>query len=154
IWSGGANRASESALNKRFVSLDCSEPRYTSLALPIEKNKKWSPSGRNWGKRWLACSRGLIVVTSVDSPPPAGMRLQAPVPAGAKRMMLPSPHDPPALPESASDRTPPPARSSRFNFRSAKKPSDRLSGDQKGRVACSVPAKGSALSESRERSQS
>ena len=52
----------------------------------------------------------------------------------------------------ASVRTDPPSTSSRLSLSSAKKPTDRLSGDQKGNPAPSVPASARADPDSRERS--
>src|SRR5688572_32634426 len=52
----------------------------------------------------------------------------------------------------ASDWTDPSPTSIRFSLPSAKKPTDRLSGDQNGSWAPSVPARGRTVTESIERS--
>ena len=51
-------------------------------------------------------------------------------------------------------RTGPPTTSTRFNFPSAKNPIDRLSGDQNGEIAPSVPETACAVAESSRRIQS
>src|SRR6267378_6751068 len=60
--------------------------------------------------------------------------------SGANRITPPGPHAPPR-PKGASQtaNAEPPLRSVVFNLPPAKKPSDRLSGDQNGKVAPSVP---------------
>src|SRR5512143_4258014 len=77
----------------------------------------------------------------------------ADVAAGAKRIVPSRFQDPPSpLSASQTVRIAPPAASTRFSFPSAKKPIERLSGDQKGKKALSAPATGCAAAESSSRS--
>src|SRR5262249_58136415 len=73
--------------------------------------------------------------------------------AAAKRM-IPSPfHAPPRPAASARTLIKPVSTSIRISLPEAKKPTERLSGDQKGKEALSVPSNGFATPDSRERSQ-
>src|SRR5262245_15183212 len=81
------------------------------------------------------------------------MRKIGPSAFGEKRITPSRLHAPPrGLPAFASVCTAPPSISIRLSLPSAKNPSDRLSGDQKGKVAPSVPGSGRAERESRGRS--
>src|SRR5215472_9443927 len=71
------------------------------------------------------------------------------VPAGLHEPLILAPVTP-----DASVNAGPPARSTRLRLLSAKKPIERLSGDQNGATAFSVPATGWARVESSGRSQS
>ena len=72
----------------------------------------------------------------------------------AKMMLSSAPHDPPnASATSASTCTGPPATGIFFSLPSAKNPIQRLSGDQNGFWACSVPGSGRAVTWLMERIQ-
>src|SRR5262245_11411695 len=72
----------------------------------------------------------------------------------ANRMLPSGPHVPPReLDAVVTTCTAPLAISSVCSLPSAKKPTDRLSGDQKGDEASSAPARGSADTESSDRNQ-
>src|SRR4029077_8879111 len=88
-------------------------------------------------------------------PPPAAMR-KIGLPGLVETRIVPSfPQEPPSGEGViASVRTDPPARSTRFSLASAKKPSDRPSGDQKGDDARSVPGTGCASGASNARTHS
>ena len=76
------------------------------------------------------------------SPPEAGTRKIRPPPSGAKTIRFCEPQLPPRWSgASASSRAGPPARSTRFSFFSAKKPTERPSGEKKGASAPSVPGR-------------
>src|ERR1700730_6103459 len=113
---------------------------------------KCRQSGRNDGQRCNVGVPSFAAVASLAVPPLAGMRKMAEEAAGANRMVPSGPQLPP-LPRgaSASVRTAPPLASTVFNLPAPKKPMYRLSGDQKGKVASSVPASGCAEGELRER---
>src|SRR5713101_8798331 len=96
---------------------------------------KWRPSGRKTGQRWeFSCREESSVVTGVAGPPAAETRKRRSPGAGVKTM-TPSRFQVPPRPESASQRLwgGPPEASILFNFPSAKKAINRLSGDQKGK---------------------
>ena len=93
------------------------------------------------GMRWASSSRpASSAVTVTVSPPRASMRISGPSAVGAKTIVPPVLHVPP-LPSGASARMAgvPSGRSRRFSLRSAKKPIDLLSGDQKGVEPPPVP---------------
>src|SRR5678816_2220057 len=77
----------------------------------------------------------------VGSPPAADTLISGPAVDGVKRITLSGLHAPPR-PDTASHNvmTGPPAAATFFIFPFAKKPSERLSGDQNGKAAPSVPA--------------
>src|SRR5206468_12589155 len=107
---------------------------------------KWRPSGKNQGYRCVvSCREESIRVTGEGVPPESGMRLIG-AEGDAKRITPWRLHVPPIPLGAASHRTTggPPETSIRFNFPSAKKPTDFASGDQKGKSAFSVPASGCA----------
>jgi hypothetical protein len=73
---------------------------------------------------------------------------------GAKTMTTSLLHDPPRpSPASQIAAGAPPATATSCSLPSAKRATKRLSGDQKGKVAPSVPGSGCAVSESKGRSQ-
>ena len=83
------------------------------------------------------------------------MRSKGDVGLGAYRMVPSAPQAPPrGWGESARVCTAPPLASMIFSFACAKNPRLRLSGDQKGKLASSVPASGWAAVESRGRTHS
>jgi hypothetical protein len=90
-----------------------------------------------------------IAVTGSGVPPVADTRTIGERVLGANRIVPSAPQLPPT-PTSASHKvcTGPPAASTRFSIPPAKKASERPSGDQNGCRAPSVPASGSARSES------
>src|ERR1700732_1848599 len=87
--------------------------------------------------------------------PPESEILWMPVCESGAKMITPSRFQLPPRPNGASQSVlaVPPSRLIFFSFPSAKKPSERPSGDQKGKVAPSVPAIGSAASFPRGRTQ-
>src|SRR5438128_3549048 len=96
---------------------------------------KWRPSGRKTGQRWeFSCREESSVITGVTGPPAADTRKRPPEGVGAKTMTPSRLHVPPR-PERISQRLwgGPPEASIFFNFPSAKKAINRLSGDQKGK---------------------
>ena len=63
-------------------------PTYMSCSSPLPvppKKRKWRPSGRNCGKRWLPPPDGSCV-TGTGVPPVAITRIRTPEPAGANTM--------------------------------------------------------------------
>src|SRR5205085_9920975 len=89
------------------------------------------------------------------SPPVAATRKSPLGPDGANTITLALPQAPPrGVKPLAIVCGDPPAASIRFNFPSAKKAIDLLSGDQKGYAAFSVPRRGCAAEESSLRTQS
>ncbi len=156
VWSGGANTALEFARKSRCVSVEPSEPRYTpfSLGEPQPRNRKLRASGMKTGNQWPGMRVGSMRVAATASPPRAGMRYNGPEFCGLKTISPFVLHVPPWLPGADANATGgPPATSIRFSCPLEKNPIDRLSGDQKGRAAPSVPASGRALSTLRGRSQ-
>jgi hypothetical protein len=74
--------------------------------------------------------------------------------SGANRIRLPGPQVPPRpLEADAITRAGPPSKSTRLSWRSAKKQSERLSGDQNGYCPLVVPAIGRAVAELKGRAQ-
>src|SRR5579863_554194 len=124
---------------------------------------KCRPSGRKAGQRWKdAAVAGAVPVAVLGCPiagdgvPPAdGMRNKGVLGAGVNRIV---PSDPQAPPRgwgaSARVCTAPPLASMILSFPWAKNPRLRLSGDQNGELASSVPANGCAAVESRGRTHS
>src|SRR5512132_4046356 len=106
--------------------------------------RKCFPSGRNVAQRCVVSAREASSwVAGVGAPPAAETRESAVVVSGAKRM-TPSRFQPPLLPLGAAQRSSggDPLMSTFFNFPSAKNARKRLSGDQNGKVALSVPGMG------------
>src|SRR5262249_12281153 len=94
-------------------------------------------------------------VIGIASPPAARMRYKEDTTRGAKIIVPFAFHDPPSpLAGVANTCGTPPEISIRFSARSAKKPRARLSGDQKGKLAPSVPGIGRAAVESKARTKS
>src|SRR5215470_11364011 len=98
-------------------------------------NRKWLPSGRNIGHRWLVSP--LAWSTSVKdrvAPPDADTRDNPPIRALGENMITSSLFQAPPRPAGAWQiaRTVPVASSSFFNWLSAKNPIHFPSGDQKG----------------------
>src|SRR5271169_5018677 len=93
-------------------------------------------------------------VIEVTIPPPEETR-KIELASFAKMMLSSAPHEPPnGSATSASTCTGPAVIGTFFSFPSAKKPTQRLSGDQNGSCARSVPGSGRAATCSMERSQS
>src|SRR5262245_53928111 len=116
---------------------------------------KCFPSGRNWGYLCAtSCRDSSNVVIGVASPPDAGTRYNV-VPLSGAKMITPSRFQAPPAPLPASHRGcgGPPETSLVRSLPPAKNAMERLSGDQNGFVALSVPGKGCIVSESNERSQ-
>src|SRR4030095_12493241 len=120
------------------------------LTGPAKKRNR-RPSARNCGQAWYV-SPSANCVTEIEVPPVALTRISA-TPRfqlllldGAKRI-TPSLFQAPPRPFNASARTcgALPSRSIRFNFAFAKKATARLSGDQNGLDAPSVPSRASAV---------
>src|SRR5580704_7860679 len=98
--------------------------------------RKCLPSGRKNGQRWEVCSAGSIFVIGVGVPPVALTRKRGAAGVGEKIITPSAPHAPPRDSDaSATTCAEPPLRSIVFSLASAKKPSERLSGDQKGNIA-------------------
>src|SRR6185436_8737453 len=95
-------------------------------------------------------------VTSLAWPDDAGTRDNGVTPPRENRMDPSEPQVPCATLDGTAARTCgwAPPRSIRFNLKSAKKPSDRLSGDQNGQLAPSVPGNAWADIESNSRTHS
>src|SRR5262249_27061129 len=120
-------------------------------------NRKWCPSGRNQGNR-CACSDSegsSLVRGSAAVPASAETRHRLLLRPGAKIMTPVLPHEPPRPSTAAASGTGgPPAAPIFFNLLFAKNPINRLSGDQKGLFAPSVPASTRGVTESKSRTQS
>src|SRR5205085_11933617 len=100
------------------------------------------PSGRKEGKRWLVSPRDRSnPIIGAASPPVASTRCSPPLPRPAKTITSSLFQVPPptfrGLLQSVIGG--PPEASIFLSLPSAKKPIDRLSGDQKGYAAPSVP---------------
>src|SRR5207248_11513330 len=119
------------------------------------KYRKRRPSGKKKGQRWefspLALSR---VVAGRGLPPDAGTCCRGP--AFGENKIIPATLQLPPRNEVVSQMIPggPPAMSTRLSLPCAKKATERLSGDQKGYRAPSVPASSLPERESNGRSQS
>src|SRR5262245_59926627 len=111
------------------------------------------PSGKNHGLMCADCC-AVSFVTGAGTPPLAGIRMSGVVTLGANKM-TPSAFQDPPLPANAGARTwgAPPPISTLFSTPAAKNAIERLSGDQKGQVAPSVPESGCGDVAARERSQ-
>ena len=120
-----------------------SEPRYTpSRSVYLKKNRKRRPSGKNSGSRGLPVPAPLTAVGYHRGRHAHELPVWKPS-YGAKSMVPFGLQLPPnARGASASTSGFPPSRSRRFSFPSAKKPIERLSGAQNGKLAPSVPASG------------
>ena len=94
-------------------------------------------------------------MSRVGVPPPALTRMSG-VDGPAEKMITPSGPQAPPRPICTAQTTctESPLRSMVFNWPSAKNPRERLSGDQKGKIAPSVPGSARASSEFMERIQS
>ena len=105
--------------------------------LPGTRKRNCRPSGKNAGKRGLPSLRE----TRADTPPSAGTRCRPP--ALMPKTMVPSRFQAPPAPPNASHKlcAGPPATAIFFSLSSVKKPMKRLSGDQKGKCALSVPGR-------------
>ena len=95
--------------------------------------RKWRPSGRNFGQRWVVSVFSSSVVTGLGTPPDAGTLKIAERRSGENRITSLALQLPPR-PVGASARTcgEPPRRSTFFSLPSAKKPMYWPSGDQNG----------------------
>src|ERR1043165_6085137 len=106
---------------------------------------KWSSSGRKVAQRCVVSTAASSFVTGAAAPPEA-LILKIGLCHVGEKMIVPSllhdPGRPPAA--SQSDTGTPPVRSTFFSLSSAKNAMKRLSGDQNGNVAVSVPAIGRA----------
>src|SRR5580693_5634636 len=113
------------------------------------KKRKCLLSGKNCGQRWLlSFSVPLSVVTCWGVPPDAAMRKTGLDTLGVKRIVPSAPQVPPRpIAISQRARGGPPDTSNRFSLPLAKNPTERLSADQNGNVAPSVPSSGFAAAE-------
>src|SRR5271169_5861634 len=99
-------------------------------------------------------SPGLSLVAGAGVPPDADTFSSAEKGAGLKTMIPSRLHAPPPPPDASHNvKGGPPDASIFLSFPSAKNPTKRLSGDQNGRTAPSVPASACAVSASSERIQ-
>src|SRR5678816_3345108 len=102
--------------------------------------RKCRPSGRNCGEDWLLCCDSNRVAAEA-SPPSQEMRKIGP-PGFVEKTIVPSLFHAPPRGAGATDTnvfTDPPSMLMNLSLLSAKNPMDRLSGDQNGDVAPSVP---------------
>src|SRR2546428_9089174 len=123
--------------------------------MPRRRERKLWPSGRKQGQRTLSSRRdSSSFVTPLGVPPAADICCSAPALSGAKTI-TPSRFQAPPRAKGASQSVSagPPAASIFLSFPSAKNPTKRLSGDQNGNEAPSVPVSACAESPSRERTQ-
>src|SRR5438093_12564541 len=107
------------------------------IRFAVSKKRKWRPSGRKLGPRWLI-SPGSIVVRGTAAPPEDETRYN---PAAViPKMITPSLfHAPPRIT---------PGISIFFSLPPSANAIDRLSGDHNGYSALSVPRTGRAVAES------
>ncbi len=141
--------------NNRIGALPSRSPMYVpdSSATPPTLNTNRWPSARKCGEWWPYCC-GPRVVTGTAEPPEPGTRISGVVVVGANTMTSSAFQVPPLpLLAGASVWGAPPLRFNRFSEPSAKNPIVRLSGDQNGSVAPSVPSSGSAVVVESERNQ-
>src|ERR1039458_76651 len=119
-----------------------------------ETNRKCSPPGRNQGKPCAVPMATSIATATLVLPPSEAILSNGANVLGAKTMMPFGLQDPPAAAPTTSARGMggPPRVSSLLSFPPAKKPTQRLSGDQKGNVPPSVSSSGCALAASSARS--
>src|SRR5271168_1606277 len=138
-----------------LLAVELSDPTRNCIR-PIpgqEANRKCSPSGRNQGKPCAVPMATSIATARLVLPPSEEIFIIGAKVVGAKTMMPFGLQDPPTpLMASASGIGGPPRVSSFLSFRLAKKPTQRLSGDQKGNAPPSVPGSGCALAVSSARS--
>src|ERR1700733_7416722 len=115
------------------------------------------PSGRKAGQRCDVCRDGSILVSgSAGAPSFALTFIKGASGAGENTITPAEPHAPPRpCGAAATSVGGPPFRSTRFisPFPTIKNASERLSGDQKGKVAPAVPSSGCASSELTGRTQ-
>src|SRR5262245_22133965 len=106
-----------------------------------DMERAWRPAGRNAGHLWrVAPSLPPTFVPPCETPPEAGTRWMGPLKLGAKTIVPSLPQLPPRpLGASQIDSGGPPEASILRSFVPMKKAMERLSGDQKGYVAFSVP---------------
>ena len=131
--------------------MDSRSPRPPLAPAP---NRKWRPSGKNQGYRWVFRLPSSSFVAGVGAPPEAVTRMRAPVDSGANTMTPPAPQEPPRNPgASASVYGVPPARSILCSSPPSVKPMLRLSGDQNSGVPPSVPGSACDASVSSVRTQ-
>src|ERR1039457_6539042 len=141
----------------RRFSLPSSEAKYVPRdagSLPLDTKRKCLSSGRNLGSAKNLLGSPAMTGSGL---PPAPVTLYTPLVASGTNRMVPSRFQlPPASfrPLSATTTAGPPGASMDFSLPPAKNPSVRLSADQNGSAAPSVPGKARAASESRERTQS
>src|SRR5215831_1302827 len=113
---------------------------------------KWRPSGRICGQRCEECLDVSSFVRGDGTPPEAETRDSAARYPVVNAIVSSAPHEPPrAVPTAQIAMGRPPDTVMRLSLKSAKNASERLSGDQKGYVAFSVPGRGCAVSESSRR---
>jgi hypothetical protein len=112
---------------------------------------KCRPSGRNEGQRWVVYFASIFV-TAAGVPPLDGTWNKGKLKLGANKMTPLALHVPPrAWGASHTITGGPPAMSTRFSLPSTKNAIERLSGDQKGNVAFSVPGRACSVSSPIER---
>ena len=142
-FAGGANTAAASAVNSMRLSVPSIEPSIT-LRDSATKYMKWRPSGRNCGWR-SPCRCDSVPAKGAGSPPFSEMRSNG-LSGTIGNRMAPSRFQVPPGPMIAGPMTfgALPSRSTRRSFSAAKNPIVRLSGDQKGNAAPSVPRSGRA----------
>ena len=140
---GGTYTAASSLAMMRLGSRPSSHPRYrpriSGWPWPALKRIR-CPSGRNCGHRCVPCPAARRVSGAAD-PPMAAIRIRpTPVVSGAYTITPSRLHVPPR-PAGASARICglPPETPIRFSLPSAKKPIERPSGAQNGKLAPSVP---------------
>src|SRR5579864_2626789 len=110
----------------------------------MAKYRKCVPSGRENGQRWEVWDSSSLV-SEVGEPPLALTCIKAAVGAGENTITPLGTHAPPR-PSRASQTTwaALPSISIVFNLFPAKNPIERLSGDQKGKIALSVSGRARA----------
>src|SRR5580698_3167774 len=114
----------------------------------MARYRKCLPSGRKNGQRWEVCCVKSSFVTGTGVPPPAFTRISGDCVLAEKRITPSAPHAPPRPKGASATTCTEPLKSTVFNLPSAKNPSDRLSGDQKGKTAFSLPDRMCASNES------
>src|ERR1700730_16527280 len=119
------------------------------------KYRKWSPSGRADGQN-IEAFDSLPLMTSCGSPPEADtfeIPEMEPLDVDPAKIIVPRLFHAPPAPPGASHRiwTAPLLGSTLFSLDAWKKPTWRLSGDQNGHVAPSVPVSCCAVAAARDR---